>query len=344
MSNDVTIMIIVAAASAALPMAGYTMIVWWLDRYDREPFWLVALMFGYGATLAPFLAYMIQGLVIPPMLHLIPASTLTIVGMVGVAPLAEELCKIIPFWFLFRHPQFDNSTDGIVYGSSIGFGFGMTENLCYFINTVNGGNTESFFWIIGYRTLFVACIHAFTTGLAGYAVGAVKVRRRAAREKIWSAVILAIFFHLFWNGLVVFSEINHRPQLIYFFLCCFPLIFLFLFLLMQRSLHEESLIIRHELSEEALLGYIPAEYVKILPFYHRRLAKGWFLERDRKWLVRQCTSLCLRKWRLRFAAGPEADRLRQEIAGLRESIALLLEQNALAAGKIDPSLMKMQRT
>ena len=35
---------------SVVPMVIYLIIIWWMDRYEREPFWLVSLNFVWGAT------------------------------------------------------------------------------------------------------------------------------------------------------------------------------------------------------------------------------------------------------------------------------------------------------
>ena len=35
---------------SVIPMLFYLVIIWWMDRYEREPFWLVSLNFLWGAT------------------------------------------------------------------------------------------------------------------------------------------------------------------------------------------------------------------------------------------------------------------------------------------------------
>ena len=38
-----------SAFAAALPVVFYLIVIWWMDRYEREPWWLVLLTFIYGA-------------------------------------------------------------------------------------------------------------------------------------------------------------------------------------------------------------------------------------------------------------------------------------------------------
>ena len=49
-----------------------------------------------------------------------------------IAPLIEEPAKALCLLALYRSREFDNATDGFVYGAAAGLGFGMTENFFYF--------------------------------------------------------------------------------------------------------------------------------------------------------------------------------------------------------------------
>ena len=40
---------IASTVCACVPMFAFLVAVWWLDRYDREPVWLIGLTFLWGA-------------------------------------------------------------------------------------------------------------------------------------------------------------------------------------------------------------------------------------------------------------------------------------------------------
>ena len=48
---------LVALLGALIPTVFYVLFVWWLDRYDKEPVWLLALAFAWGAMPAAFSAH-----------------------------------------------------------------------------------------------------------------------------------------------------------------------------------------------------------------------------------------------------------------------------------------------
>ena len=43
---------LLAVVFATLLILGYLLFIWWLDRYEREPIWLVGLTFLWGAIVS----------------------------------------------------------------------------------------------------------------------------------------------------------------------------------------------------------------------------------------------------------------------------------------------------
>src|SRR6185436_7203742 len=52
-----------------------------------------------------------------------------------VAACVEEACKImVVYWVIWRHPEFDERMDGIVYACRAGLGFALVENVIYLLS------------------------------------------------------------------------------------------------------------------------------------------------------------------------------------------------------------------
>src|SRR5687767_7685428 len=98
-----------SAVAAALPILIYLIVIWWLDRYEREPFWLVFVTFVYGANGAVILA------VILSMSVMVAAGSNDFTfGAAVVAPLCEEPAKALIVFLLLLTRHFDNTTDGLI--------------------------------------------------------------------------------------------------------------------------------------------------------------------------------------------------------------------------------------
>jgi RsiW-degrading membrane proteinase PrsW (M82 family) len=193
--------VFVAILLAAIPTAIYSLLIWWLDRYEKEPLWLVAVAFLWGSLPAIGLAIAgelglaasLAGSPIDPSL-----------AALGLAPLVEEPVKALALvgLFVFARGEFDDPLDGIVYGSLIGFGFSMTENLLYFLGA--GTDLGALFWV---RGVIFGLNHAFFTSIVGLALGAVRYRRARALGvgAFCVGLALAIVFHTLHNFAVRFQ-------------------------------------------------------------------------------------------------------------------------------------------
>jgi RsiW-degrading membrane proteinase PrsW (M82 family) len=234
-----------------------------------------------------------------------------------LSALVEELAKALPLLVFWKNSNFDNGTDGIVYGATVGFGFGMTENALYFLSSYLQQGLPAMVDSIVIRTLFTATLHALTTGIAGYFLGRIKFNRNRPVVCLSVGIGAAVGLHMAWNAAFNHAESSGEPHLFLILVGLFPILFFALLVLMQYSLREESEIIRRELSEEALYGIIPSSFLTILPYYLRRSARGWIRESVKKSYVELATTLAFHKYRLRQAGGSGDTRLEADIDSLR---------------------------
>ena len=124
----------IAAGAAVLPVPLYTFLVLQLDRYEHEPWQVLVAAFLWGALVATFVAAIFNSLIGEILTALVGEALGEVLSTSAVAPIVEETAKgfalLLLYWVL-RH-EFDNVLDGIVYGSLVGIGFAMTENILYF--------------------------------------------------------------------------------------------------------------------------------------------------------------------------------------------------------------------
>src|ERR1700688_1521570 len=93
--------LLVSGFFSVVPMVFYLLIIWLMDRYEREPFWLVSLNFFWGSTGAiifGIIGSLIMGIGVSQFIFQFAnqsdAGTLNnIAGAVVVAPLVEESTK-----------------------------------------------------------------------------------------------------------------------------------------------------------------------------------------------------------------------------------------------------------
>lgn len=309
---------------AAVPMLALLAVVWWIDRYDREPIWLVATVFTWGAVGAIVLALPTSLVVHSSLLQALtlvdaPMWLLERVAAVLVAPMAEEPAKGAILALVVFNRHFDNMTDGFVYGAAAGLGFGMTENLWYFLSLTGDPAWGS---TVVVRTFYSAVMHAMCTSVLGACVGHARFRRPTVLAA-WTGLglVVAIGIHGTWNALASAPS----EQLWVADLVLLPLEFLGVALVFELCVWDEARAIREELGEEAVHGVLPTGHPDILASWVRRSRHDWLPEGiDHDVYIRVATDLAMRKRQVRelgprapLAYRAEVELLRRELRGLQ---------------------------
>lgn len=152
-----------------VPMIFYSTVMWWVDRYEKEPWWLLVLTFLWGAVPSIILA-LIGQLVGGSVLGARDGSIGDALVMASIlAPLTEEIAKglAVVGIFLFFRREIDSLLDGVVYGSLVGFGFAATENVFYFLGAWSEGGIGSMLVLAFLRAVVFGLNHAFFSSLFG---------------------------------------------------------------------------------------------------------------------------------------------------------------------------------
>lgn len=297
---------ITASLSAAvLPMLLYLFLIWRMDKYEPEPIKFVFIHFFWGAFGAIILS--LVGTTIIGFATGITGQTEleSTIQTIFFAPLVEETAKGIFLIWTVNSKKFDNITDGIVYGTAIGLGFGMTENFLYFITY--GDSASSWFYLVTVRSLFSAVMHAIATGIIGASFGIAKYSNSIIRLLLpFIALLLSIFIHFFWNATVSFNGT-------FFLGLLFIIVLIILFLaVIKLSIKNEKRLIERELSEEVTYGIIPENYLPILST-RLRLKKGWMDENTRKVFFRTAVHLAFCKIKFKKVTGKRKEFYYKEV-------------------------------
>lgn len=261
--------VLLSLPCAVIPMIVFIYIVRKLDKYDPEPLWLLTFHFLWGAIIAVGFAALIntklsvlflgKGVTLDNATPDKRMMVLLVVACLG--PIIEELLKASVFGITVGLRDFNNLTDGIVYGSAVGFGFGMTENLVYFMR---GAGMEDWVQFVMYRTFFSAMMHAMTTSIFASFLG---YGRFKYIDIPWRfavmGIIPAIAVHIAWNYFIL------TPSARMFGFIVMTITFLGMCYAFYRSMSYEHIYIRQELQDEADKGVIPQSYVE-LPFRKHR--------------------------------------------------------------------------
>lgn len=193
------------ALLAAIPLCIVVPVFLWLDSFEREPGWLLALALAWGAIVATGFALIINevGYAIAAVMSL-PADA---VAAVIVAPLAEESLKgafLLGLWW-FRPRQLNGVVDGIVYAGVVAAGFAFVENILYFATALGELGAEGLTATFVMRGLASPFAHPLFTVCIGAAVGRAVLSRSAGWRFAlpvlgWCAAVL---LHGIWNLSVV---------------------------------------------------------------------------------------------------------------------------------------------
>lgn len=312
------------------PMVAYLLIIWWMDRNEKEPLGFLFCCFVFGGIGSVVLA-LIGSVSIHIVLQFLVSSVgigsgvdqhqiVTLFNRVVNAPLTEELAKGILLLIVSKSKKFDGVVDGVVYGGAIGLGFGMTENFMYFL----GAKPDVWLSVVIVRTLFSAVLHGVATATLGGFIGLAKFR--PCWHKIFlisTGYFIAAFIHFVWNLFLSFQETILLGFLSFF------LSFIAWIAIFQIALYKEGKTIQKELLEESINGIIPSEHMNYLPFIFRRNLHGWCPKTvNQKEYVKIAVILALRKGQVKKMNKILRSSHEQEIEILRNTIKEILCKNA----------------
>ena len=191
--------------AGVVPMAFYAWILYYLDRYEREPVKLLVGVFFWGAVIAAGAAFVINSITRSGIYFITQsefATRLTISTL--VAPVVEETLKGIAVLivFLFFRSEFDSLLDGLIYGGITALGFAATENAWYIhqMGFLEYG-WEGLIKMTFIRVVLVGWQHPFYTAFIG--LGLAFSRRTKEPILRWIAPLLgwtmAVILHLLHN-------------------------------------------------------------------------------------------------------------------------------------------------
>jgi RsiW-degrading membrane proteinase PrsW (M82 family) len=189
--------IVAALIIPIVPAIGINLLVNFMDRFEREPWFLRLAAFLWGAIIAIPPALFIEQRLDTVVQNLLGPSTNDMVrtALQGLnAGFTEETIKGLGLLLLFivLRDEFDNVTDGIVYGALIGAGFAMVENFAVFAR-----DSKQFlvFLIVG-RVILGWLGHSTFTACFGAALG--YIRHTNVR---WKQIVIPLLGYLLAVGL-----------------------------------------------------------------------------------------------------------------------------------------------
>ncbi|MBF0106741.1 MAG: PrsW family intramembrane metalloprotease [Deltaproteobacteria bacterium] len=176
---------------------------WWLDRIERESFFLVVFAFLWGAFGAGLLSFFWNTFfhIALEIYQKDNATVNDVLGGVVVAPFVEELTKGVLILVLLKLKKINNVTDGILMGVIIGLGFAASENVHYAKEVIYPRSGELAMWHnLWFREIHTTLLHASATAVWGALIG---YSRNSKGLMTWfnlaNGFVLAVMTHAFWN-------------------------------------------------------------------------------------------------------------------------------------------------
>jgi RsiW-degrading membrane proteinase PrsW (M82 family) len=203
----------------------FAYILYWLDRYEKEPLLLLGGVFLWGAVVAAGSAFIINTLFGLGIYVFTNSSVLSDLATGSlVAPLVEETLKglaVLAVYLVFRS-EFDSVLDGIIYAGVAALGFAATENT-YYIYTYGFQQSgwSGLLSLTFIRIILVGWQHPFYTAFFGIGLAVSRLNKNIA-IKIFAPLLglaVGMFAHGFhntvaaflpegWPGLVIGSAID----------------------------------------------------------------------------------------------------------------------------------------
>jgi protease PrsW len=185
----------------------FAYVLYWMDRYEKEPLLLLGAVFLWGAVVAAGSAFILNttlGLGIFVVTGSEVATDLATGSL--VAPLVEETLKglaVLAVFLVFRS-EFDSVLDGIIYAGVAALGFAATEN-AYYIYTYGyqDGGWSGILALTFVRVILVGWQHPFYTAFFGIGLALARLNR-SWFIKILAPILglaVAMFTHGFHNTL-----------------------------------------------------------------------------------------------------------------------------------------------
>ena len=202
------------------------LVLWFLDRRERESAWLFAAAFLWGGLIATTVSIPLNTTVIyvigqwlegnAALKEMLGPDAALMIGAPLSAPLVEETAKgigiVLLFWLM--RSEYDNVRDGFVYGALVGAGFNWFESALYVQqNFVQFGDAPYGFQL-GARYAWLGLAgHAMFSGIFGAALGLA----RATHSKLVRycaplvGFVVAVIAHAWNNSLpLVFAIASSR--------------------------------------------------------------------------------------------------------------------------------------
>ena len=242
-----------------------------VDLYERESLRYVIPIFIWGFAVATTVSLVFNTIASITISSIAGNEAASFLTAVFVAPPVEETAKglalLIAFLVAYAAArrrglvEFAGVMDGIVYGSAVGFGFAIAEDILYGMQY----GAETFL----VRRIFGGFAHAAFTSLTGIGIGLIPWVSSGFLKVLFP--LLGLFAAIVLHAAFNFTATVFGPVA---YVAMFVVILLYIVLIIVWLALERRMI-RAELREEVDAGTVTPEEYSILPSYFRKT--GYYL-------------------------------------------------------------------
>jgi RsiW-degrading membrane proteinase PrsW (M82 family) len=258
----------IAMVGALIPTFLFAGLLWWFDRYEKEPLTLMGAATLWG-SLAQMAVTLLRPLVLAGGAALFDPLWAGTWGNAFLLPALEEVIKalFLAGFFILYAREIDSLYDGFLYGALTGFAFAAADTIVG--APARGWSLEGAFG----RTLALGLAHAFFTGWIGLGLAAGRLSRSPARPA-WPllGVLTAFLSHSLRELAIVPTLWN--PGLAGIRALINALGVLLLIGIVIYGMGRERAWIARYLAEEVSAGVLPAALYEVL-----RSPGGWLTYR-----------------------------------------------------------------
>jgi RsiW-degrading membrane proteinase PrsW (M82 family) len=259
---------IVASVMAFTPAMFYLIPLVWLDRYDPEPIWLLALAFAWGALVSLIASYFINtGIGRMTAMTYGPDAAMACMTLFS-APVFEEGSKglgvILLLIFFRRH--FDDILDGIVFGGTIALGFATVENVLYYGEMLLTGNMRLIVLLFILRGILSPFAHVTFTAMTGIGCGISRESHNTFVRIFMPLLgyVCAVSLHFLWNFMATVLETRDLFEGSWWYGYMFVQVPFFLLFVGFSGyvMHRQNKILKEMLAIDVARQMIPEEHLK----------------------------------------------------------------------------------
>jgi RsiW-degrading membrane proteinase PrsW (M82 family) len=195
--------VLLSLAAAVVPTLIFVGLIYWVDRYEKEPVWLLAAAFLWGAVPSIIAAFILNAILSIPSYSLLGPEIGDVATAALIAPIVEESLKglaLVGILLIWRH-EVDSILDGIIYAAMVGMGFAMAENVFYFLNVYAEGGLEAWSLNVFMRAVVFGLNHALFTSMMGIGIAIARLTPSlfVGTVALFVGWLMAVFLHFVHN-------------------------------------------------------------------------------------------------------------------------------------------------